>query len=235
MSDFEESDGELDKDVEQEEDDGQISKPVKPTKKSGTSIEKNNEELEQDSEIESLISDDEEDDLLEEDEEEGEEDEIYNETKSIDVQKNLYEDSEKPLISPINSDVDSDDEEEYKKFDEEINFNFVKKNHPESLTSNAVEIEKLCVIKRNTNQEIDDELHRTLPILTKYEKTRILGQRAKQLNNGSKALIPVPADILDGYLIAQLELQKKVLPFIIRRPLPNGNSEYWKLNDLEII
>ena len=239
MSDYEESDGELDKDIEQEEEEvSKVAKPVKTTKKSTTTIEKNTEELEQDSDIESLLSDEEDElDELEEEGEEEEEDEIYNESKSLDLPKNLQEeDSGKPIISPINSDVESDDdEEEYKKFDEEINFNFVKKNHPESLTANAIEIEKLCVIKRNGNQEIDDELHRTLPILTKYEKTRILGQRAKQLNNGSKSLISVPADVLDGYLIAQLELEKKVLPFIIRRPLPNGTSEYWKLNDLEII
>ena len=32
-----------------------------------------------------------------------------------------------------------------------------------------------------------------------------------------------------------LELEKKVIPFIIERPIPNGTFEYWKLRDLEII
>ena len=35
--------------------------------------------------------------------------------------------------------------------------------------------------------------------------------------------------------IAKKELEKKLLPFIIKRPLPNGECEYWKLSDLEII
>ena len=48
-------------------------------------------------------------------------------------------------------------------------------------------------------------------------------------------VIPVDKKIIDGYLIAQLELQQKVLPFIIRRPLPGGKSEYWRLADLELI
>ena len=41
--------------------------------------------------------------------------------------------------------------------------------------------------------------------------------------------------VIDGYIIAQLELEHKRLPFIIRRPIPNGGSELWKLQDLEII
>ncbi len=31
------------------------------------------------------------------------------------------------------------------------------------------------------------------------------------------------------------KFEAKKIPFIIRRPLPNGNSEYWRLIDLEII
>ena len=30
-------------------------------------------------------------------------------------------------------------------------------------------------------------------------------------------------------------LEEKNIPVIIRRPLPNGSSEYWHLKDLEII
>ena len=71
--------------------------------------------------------------------------------------------------------------------------------------------------------------------MSKYEKTRILGQRAKQLNSGNKPFIVVPKNIMDGYLIAQEELMQKKLPFIIRRPLPNGGSEYWRIKDLEIL
>jgi len=45
----------------------------------------------------------------------------------------------------------------------------------------------------------------------------------------------VPNNVIDGYLIAKLELEEKLIPIIIRRPLPNGKSEYWKIKDLEII
>ena len=32
-----------------------------------------------------------------------------------------------------------------------------------------------------------------------------------------------------------MELKEKKIPFIIQRPLPNGNAEYWALEDLEIL
>jgi DNA-directed RNA polymerase I, II, and III subunit RPABC2 len=41
--------------------------------------------------------------------------------------------------------------------------------------------------------------------------------------------------MIDGYLIALKEFEEKKIPFIIRRPLPDGTSEYWRLSDLEII
>ena len=74
-----------------------------------------------------------------------------------------------------------------------------------------------------------------MPILTKYEKARILGQRAKQINSGNKPFVEIDKHILDGYLIAEEELNQKKLPFIIRRPIPGGSSEYWRLEDLEIL
>jgi DNA-directed RNA polymerase I, II, and III subunit RPABC2 len=82
---------------------------------------------------------------------------------------------------------------------------------------------------------IVDELHKTLPLLTKYERTRVLGQRAKQINDGAMPFVKVPEGVIDGYLIALKELEEKKIPFIIRRPLPNRGSEYWHLEDLQII
>ena len=60
-------------------------------------------------------------------------------------------------------------------------------------------------------------------------------KRAKQIETGATPFIKVPEDVIDGYLIAVLELQQNRIPFIIRRPLPNGGSEYWKISDLENI
>ena len=82
---------------------------------------------------------------------------------------------------------------------------------------------------------IIDPLHTTIPFLTKYEKTRVLGYRTKQLNNGSKPYVEVKNNILDNYEIALMELNEKKIPYIVKRPMPSGGCEYWKLTDLEII
>ena len=130
----------------------------------------------------------------------------------------------------------SDDGTNYlRKFDSEMRDNYITSHHHEMMQLNAAEVESLVRVVRNADGAIVDGIHKTMPFLTKYEKTRILGQRAKQLNQGAQPLIPVDKKIIDGYLIAQLELQQKALPFIIRRPLPGGKSEYWRLADLEII
>jgi DNA-directed RNA polymerase I, II, and III subunit RPABC2 len=121
------------------------------------------------------------------------------------------------------------------KFDHETKKKYIASHHPECLSFNHEETETLSRVVRDENGRIVDPYHKTLPFLTKYEKTRILGIRTKQLNEGAKPYIDVNPTIIDGYIIAQLELEHKRLPFIIRRPIPNGGSELWKLQDLEII
>lgn len=132
-------------------------------------------------------------------------------------------------------DDDDDDDDMLQKFDHETKKKYIASHHPECLSFNHEETETLSRVVRDENGRIVDPYHKTLPFLTKYEKTRILGIRTKQLNEGAKPYIDVNPTIIDGYIIAQLELEHKRLPFIIRRPIPNGGSELWKLQDLEII
>jgi DNA-directed RNA polymerase I, II, and III subunit RPABC2 len=132
-------------------------------------------------------------------------------------------------------DEDEDGELYLKKFDKEINENYILNNHPECALQNYDEILAMTNVIRDTDNIIIDDLHRTNPFLTKYERARILGQRAKQIETGATPFVKVPENIIDGYLIAEMELQQGRIPFIIRRPLPNGGSEYWKINDLENI
>jgi len=107
--------------------------------------------------------------------------------------------------------------------------------HPELKFKSVKDIEPYLHVKRNEKGIIEDEYHKTLPILTKFERTRILGERAKQLQEGSKVFVDGFEDVIDSYAIAEEELKQKVLPFIIERPLPFGKTEYWYLADLEMI
>jgi DNA-directed RNA polymerase I, II, and III subunit RPABC2 len=79
-----------------------------------------------------------------------------------------------------------------------------------------------------------DKAHTSYPFLTQYEKTKCLSFRASQIGHGAKPYVAVPKGMTDSYLIAKLELKEKRLPFIIKRTLPDGTSEVWRIADLEI-
>ena len=108
-------------------------------------------------------------------------------------------------------------------------------HHPEAKAHNYEEVKALARVSRDGNGIITDPFHKTVPFLTKYEKTRILGQRAKQIDNGAKPFVKVPPNVIDGYHVALLELEQKKIPFIIKRPFPNGGIEYWHVSDLEML
>ena len=134
--------------------------------------------------------------------------------------------------------LESDDEDEYtedifKKLESRFNddITFV---HPQTIEVNNNELKNLSTVVRNKYGFIVDVLHRTVPILSKYEYTKILGQRVTQLNNGYKSFITREGHI-DNTTIAEEEIRRKLVPVIIRRPMWSGASEYWKLADLEIL
>ena len=146
------------------------------------------------------------------------------------------------IAEELELDLDDDEEEEeeegyLKKFDKELRKNYLVDFHPEILSHNNIEIQTLSEVIRDPKSGIIiDDLHKTIPFMTKYEKTRILGIRAKQIDSGSKPFIRNSnPTLIDGYAIAQKELENKLIPFIIRRPLPNGGSEFWKIKDLQMI
>ena len=132
-------------------------------------------------------------------------------------------------------DAASNDENYLQKFKESLKTNVISEHHPELIVQNFEEVNALCTIIRDHDGVIVDPLHRTLPFITKYEKAKVLGERAKQLNSGAEPFVEVGHEIIDGYLIALAEFEQKKIPMIIRRPLPNGGSEFWRLVDLEVL
>lgn len=63
------------------------------------------------------------------------------------------------------------------------------------------------------------------PRLTRFERARIVGARALQLAYGAPPLIPVTKEMRDPIQIAAAELERGVLPIIIRRTLPDGTFQ----------
>lgn len=137
--------------------------------------------------------------------------------------------------------TEDDDEDEgggeayLKKLDPAMRTRLIAECHPELLMENNQDVQSKTLIQRDEHGRISDPLHRTIPFLTKYEKARVLGERAKQLNAGAVPMIKVPDYLIDGYLIAVQEFEQKKIPFIIKRPLRNNTCEYWKVSDLEVL
>jgi len=124
-----------------------------------------------------------------------------------------------------------EDEEEYDEEDDE------DKDKGEN-ESDIDELPELLDLNQNNNLPIakPEELKKgdriTRNKLTKYEMVRILGERTKQLTMGAKPLVKniegLPYDI-----IAEEELKLNMIPFKIKRPLPNGKVEIWTLDELD--
>ncbi|MBO3758034.1 MAG: DNA-directed RNA polymerase subunit K [Candidatus Brockarchaeota archaeon] len=59
--------------------------------------------------------------------------------------------------------------------------------------------------------------------LTRFERARIIGIRALQLNLGAPPLIPIEETEWDALKVAEQELNLGVLPISIRRTFPDGS------------
>lgn len=129
----------------------------------------------------------------------------------------------------VSEDIDESDEEnegednednDDKDFDIE---DVVISNLKEDKLINVSEMEKLLYSEDKCTSDK----------ITKYEYTKVIGLRATQLSRGMPALVDTK-DLEDPYLIAIEEYKENKIPFIIKRPLPNGESfEYWRLEDLK--
>lgn len=131
-------------------------------------------------------------------------------------------------------DVNADEEEGAQDFDEKKPLAELLQHHPECILDyEEVIAAKLPLV---ASPPLDkDPNHRSPPFLTQYEKTKILGLRANQLAQGARPyIVGIPEHITDVTEIARLELTERRLPFIVRRPMPDGSFEYWRLSDLII-
>jgi DNA-directed RNA polymerase subunit K/omega len=201
----------------------------------------------EDEDTDSIVSDDAEDDEIQqiiegevdaEEDDEDDDDDVFQkddvdeyEADELNTQNSSYKNT-----FLFNDNLEASDSDQFlQKFGDELKNDFIATNHQECLSKNIDEIKEFLDVVRDKDNIIIDNLHRTVPILSKYEKTRIIGIRLKQLNNGAEPYIKVAEDIIDNNYIAEKELKLKKIPFIIQRPIANNTFEYWRVEDLEIL
>ncbi len=107
--------------------------------------------------------------------------------------------------------------------------------HPECRLDYIEEVQLSLPLASYPPDNGGDKKHRSYPFLTLFEKTKIIGFRANQLAEQGRPFITVPPHVTDVIEIARMELEQKRLPFILKRTMPDGSFEYWRLSDLMIL
>jgi DNA-directed RNA polymerase I, II, and III subunit RPABC2 len=87
---------------------------------------------------------------------------------------------------------------------------------------------------KNVLENIEKKVKKSLPFLTKFERARIEGVRLQELACGAKPRVDTTG-LKSINEIVQKELLLRKIPFIIKRTLPNGSFEYWKLEEFESV
>jgi DNA-directed RNA polymerase subunit K/omega len=205
---------------------GLSSKTKKVSKKSknvdGDGDGDGDDDLEDDDDKEK--EDDKEEDDKEEDEEdfedeEDEEDEDGNIRKKGKKGKGgKKDDSAQPIILG-----EDEDDEEPVLMDED----YIQRVHPEMIMPDTNELRE---IMKAYTRDVEPIIRKSRPILSKYEATTIIGMRAQQIIRGSTPFLD--SKEVNPIDVAIQELRAKLIPIIIRRVMPDGISEYWRLTEL---
>jgi len=147
-------------------------------------------------------------------------------------------DSTNDNIAKILSDSVDDAIEQFRK---------IRENGRDDITEKEIaEIDKECEIIRNRKIITKDIPHKPVgisnkdgqivigpPMLTRFEKARIMGARALQLSLGAPVFIEIPKNATTSLEIAMEELKQRVIPIVIKRTLPNGDYQNLPLDKFE--
>jgi DNA-directed RNA polymerase I, II, and III subunit RPABC2 len=114
-------------------------------------------------------------------------------------------------------------------------YDVLYKHHPETLVDYMETVIPKIPLQQAPPDSGTDLNHTSPPFLTVYERTKILGTRTNQLAEGARPFVTVPEHMINPLEIAKLELEQRRLPFIVKRPMPDGTFEFWRLSDLMIL
>lgn len=127
-----------------------------------------------------------------------------------------------------NEDSDYESEEEDEGIELESNLKDEDNEEDDIFIDDGREIE---ITSEKEALYVSKENRVSLNRLTKFELVRVLGERTNQLTMGAKPLVK-NINGLSYEKIAEAELLLNMIPFKIKRPLPNGMFEIWALDEL---
>ena len=131
---------------------------------------------------------------------------------------------EEPMeADDIEFDADEDeffDEKNFKDFNTKIKFHVFDPDKYEN------EIHKEIII-------VPSQYRKTSEVITKFEFTDVVSNRAKQIEDGSKIFVDL-GDESDPVVMAEMEIKMKQCPLAIRRLISNNIAEVWDVNEMII-
>lgn len=89
------------------------------------------------------------------------------------------------------------------------------------------------IIPKATSRVVASTLRKTNPIMTKFEYSYLVSQRAMAIENGSP-LMNLETKHIHSIEIAKEETMMGLNPIIIQRTLPSGDIEEWKCKELRL-
>ena len=111
----------------------------------------------------------------------------------------------------------------------EFELNQTKNKHIKTKTKTNKEnlFDTVVELLPNITDTMVDSSFSTVPVLTKYEYSKLIQIRAEQISRNTNLVkIEVPKNMINPGDIARLEFKSNMLPFKIVRTLPDGNKEY---------
>lgn len=155
--------------------------------------------------------------------------------QEIDEVENIDEDYD---VSEDENDEEDEEDEDEEDEDKEDDIKDVEKKTSKCVIEQVLEEDNdffdnddnVEVQPDTTVEYVKPEERISAARLTIYEMVRILGERTRQLTTGAKPLIKHNG--LSYEMIAEKELVLNMIPYKIRRPLPNGKYELWLLEEL---
>jgi DNA-directed RNA polymerase subunit K/omega len=152
--------------------------------------------------------------------------------EEYDIEGGFYD----PDATPNGHDQDEEDvreakmEDELEKQDGEAEDAGEDEEADEAEEEEAEEEEE---IPKKVSRVVPSNLRKTIPVMTKFEYSYLVSQRAMAIENGSPLMNPDTTHI-HSIDIAKEETAKGLNPIIIQRILPNGDIEEWKCSELRL-
>ena len=138
----------------------------------------------------------------------------------------------KTIINKISDDDTEIDENKDTDLEtEELFNNNTFKNANTNIKFNIFDPDKYV---NNIHQEIiiiPNEHRKTSEVITKFEFTDVISNRAKQIENGSKIFVDIDTED-DPIAMAEMEIKMKQCPLSIRRFISNNIAEIWNVNEM---